>query len=51
MKFVCKANRVYGKAQNNNDRFGYVIATGKTPAIAIERCEKALKNVHITMEE
>lgn len=50
MKFVCKANRVYGKAQNNNDRFGYVIATGKTPAIAIERCENALKNVHITMK-
>jgi len=50
MKFVCKSGKIYKGAENNNDRFGYVIATGKTPAIALERCNNALKGVRITMK-
>ena len=51
LKLVCKANRTYGDAQNNNDRFGYVIASGKTAAIAVSRCERVIKNIGITMAE
>ena len=51
LNVLCKSNKFYGNAQNNNDRFGYVIATGKTPAIAIERCEKALEHITIRMEK
>ena len=50
IKFVCKTGVVYSESQNNNDRFGYVIATGKTPAIALNRCGTALKRVTIEME-
>lgn len=50
MQVVCNANRVYGSAANNNDRFGYVIATGETPDVAIQRCEQALQNIRIKMK-
>ncbi len=50
IKFVCKSGIQYGEAENNNDRFGYVIATGKTTEIAIERCEKIMKRIKIEME-
>lgn len=49
MKFVCKSGKVYSDAENNNDRFGYVIATGKTAEIAVSRCEKAIHCVSINM--
>lgn len=49
LKLVCRSGKVYGKAANNNDRFGYIIATGKTAEIAKQRCEAALKTVHIVM--
>lgn len=48
-KVICKSNVVYGNAQNNNDRFGYVIASGKTAQIAVERCEALLENITIKM--
>ena len=50
IKFVCQSGIHYGEAANNNDRFGYVIATGKTAAIALERCDKVLRNLKIRME-
>lgn len=49
MKFVCKNGKVYVGAENNNDRFGYVIATGKNPQEAIDRCTKAISCVKISM--
>jgi len=51
IKFVCKAGEAYGKAQNNNDRFGYVIATGKTTGEAVKRCERAIECINIKMKE
>lgn len=50
IKFVCQSGVRYGEAENNNDRFGYVIATGKTAEIALERCDRVLKNLRIHME-
>ncbi|SMC40574.1 Biotin carboxylase [Oscillospiraceae bacterium] len=50
LQFVCKAGVKYGDAQNNNDRFGYVIATGKTPQIAIDRCNKVIGQIDIEMK-
>lgn len=49
MKFVCKSGKVYAGAENNNDRFGYVIATGRHPQEALDRCTKALSCVKISM--
>ena len=49
-KLVCKAGETYGKAQNNNDRFGYVIATGKTANEAVKRCECAIECININMK-
>ena len=51
IKFVCKSGMTYRKAKNNNDRFGYVIATGKTADEAIVRCERAIKCINIKMKE
>ena len=50
IKFVCKSGIRYGEAENNNDRFGYVIATGKKTQIAIDRCSKVLQHMKIEME-
>ena len=51
IKFVCKSGIRYGEAVNNNDRFGYVIATGKTTQIALDRCDKVLQRIIIEMDE
>ncbi|MBO2517936.1 MAG: hypothetical protein CW338_11825 [Clostridiales bacterium] len=51
LKFFCRSGKQYSDAQNNNDRFGYVIATGKTVQTAIERCRTALQHVKIAMED
>ena len=50
LRFVCKTGIQYGNAENNNDRFGYVISTGKTTQTAIDRCERVLQNIIIDME-
>lgn len=50
IKFVCKTGVQYGEAVNNNDRFGYVIATGRTTQIAIDRCDKVIEHIRIQME-
>ena len=50
IKLVCRAGIQYGEALNNNDRFGYVIATGKTTQIALDRCDKVLQRIKIEME-
>ena len=50
IKLVCRAGIQYGEALNNNDRFGYVIATGKTTQIALDRCDKVLGRIKIEME-
>lgn len=49
IKIVCQSGVKYGAALNNNDRFGYVIATGKTPKIAVDRCTKILDHIKIRM--
>lgn len=51
LKLVCKTGRSYGAAANNNDRFGYVIATGRTAAEAISRAEQVKACIKITMDE
>lgn len=50
IKLVCKSGVKYGEAKNNNDRFGYVIATGKTTQIALDRCDKVLDRIKIEMD-
>lgn len=50
IKLICKAGKAYGKAQNNNDRFGYVIATGKTAKEAVSRCEHAIECINVKMK-
>lgn len=50
IKFVCKSGIKYGEVTNNNDRFGYVIATGKTAQTALDRCDKVLHRINIEME-
>lgn len=50
VKLVCKSDIQYGEAANNNDRFGYIIATGKTTQIALDRCDKVLERIHIEMD-
>lgn len=50
VKFVCKSDIQYGEAANNNDRFGYIIATGKTTQTALDRCDKVLERIHIEMD-
>lgn len=35
------------KSRNNTERFGHVIAVGKTVAEATRRCEKAVRRIHI----
>lgn len=49
ISFVCKSDIQYGEAANNNDRFGYIIATGKTAQIALDRCDKVLERINIEM--
>ena len=51
IKFVCESGVNYAKAENNNDRFGYVIATGKTTQVALDRCEKIIDSIRIEMYE
>lgn len=50
LKFVCKSGIQYGEAENNNDRFGYVIATGKDTQTALDRCDIVLRHICIDME-
>ena len=50
IKCVCKSGIQYGEAANNNDRFGYVIATGKTTQTALDRCDRVLQRIKIEME-
>lgn len=50
INLVCKSGIQYGEAANNNDRFGYVIATGKTTQIALDRCDKVLERINIEMD-
>lgn len=50
LNLVCQYGRTYGSAVNNNDRFGYVIATGETPQEAVAHCETAMAGIHISMQ-
>lgn len=50
IKFVCKSGVQYCQATDNNDRFGYVIATGKTAQIALDRCDKVMERISIEMD-
>ena len=50
IKLVCKSDIQYGETASNNDRFGHIIATGKTTQIALDRCDKALKRINIEMD-
>ena len=50
IKLDCQLGVRYGNAVNNSNRFGYVIATGKTPQIALEMCDKALRRIRIETE-
>ena len=50
LKLVCKTGRTYEEVANNNDRFGYVITTGKTAQDAVDRAERVKACIKITME-
>ncbi len=50
LSLLCQSGRTYGSAVNNNDRFGYVIASGETPQEAVWHCETALAGIHICMQ-
>lgn len=48
-KCLCVVGEKQGCVSNNNDRFGYVIATGRDAGEAVARCEDAISCYHITM--
>lgn len=50
IRLVCKSDIQYGETASNNDRFGYVIATGNTTQIALDRCDKVLERINIEMD-
>lgn len=51
IQFFCKSEEAYSTAENNNDRFGYVIATGESAQIALDRCNKAMSCISIDLAE
>jgi len=50
IRLVCKSDIQYGETVSNNDRFGYIIATGKTTQIALDRCDRVLERINIEMD-
>ena len=50
IRFVCESDIQYGEVASNSDRFGYIIASGKTAQIALDRCDKVLERIKIEMD-
>ena len=46
----CEIGKHYKAAVSNSERFGYVIAKGKTREEAFENCEKAVREISIVIE-
>lgn len=45
-----KKGEIIHKARNNGERFGHVIAEGNTVEEATERCENAVKKIHVVLK-
>lgn len=51
IKVACDSNAVYGKAADNNDRIGYVIALGGTPAEALRKCDEIIDKTIVEYQD